>query len=63
MAVGRSKNSGVTVSFGEHNLPHLVEIGLTDLAKSGGSRHPWGRQACIGPCQCQYGLMMFSHYW
>ena len=62
-AVGRSENLELPVSFSGHNLPPaLVEIGLTDLAKSGGFRHPWGRQACIGSCQCQYGLMMFSPY-
>ena len=32
-AVGRSKNPGEPVSFGGHNLPPLVEIGLTDLSK------------------------------
>ena len=36
-AVGRSENSEVPVLFGGHNLPHLVEIGLTDLPKSGGT--------------------------
>ena len=30
-AVGRSKNPGVSVLFGGHNLPPLVEIGLIDL--------------------------------
>ena len=35
-AVGRSENPGMPVLFGGHNLPHLVEIGLTDLPKSGG---------------------------
>ena len=47
-AVGRSENPGMPVSFGGHNLPLLVEIGLTDLPKSGGAmapRHPRGRQA------------------
>jgi hypothetical protein len=33
-AVGISENPGVPVLFGGHNLPHLVEIGLTDLPKS-----------------------------
>ena len=28
-AVGRSENPGVPVLFGGHNLPSLVEIGLT----------------------------------
>ena len=32
-AVGRSENSGLPVLFGGHNLPPLVEIGLTDLPK------------------------------
>ena len=35
MAVGRSENLEVTVFFVGHNLPPLVEIGLTDLPKSG----------------------------
>ena len=35
-AVGRSENPGVPVLFGGHNLPPLIEIGLTDLTKSGG---------------------------
>ena len=39
-AVGRSKNPGVPVLFGEHNLLPLVEIGLTDLPKSGGATPP-----------------------
>ena len=40
-AVGRSENSGVPVSFGGHNLPPpLVEIGLTDLPKSGVAMAP-----------------------
>ena len=34
-AVGRSENPGVPVLFGGHNLTPLVEIGLTDLPKSG----------------------------
>ena len=36
-AVGRSENPEVPVLFGGHNLPPLVEIGLTDLPKSGGA--------------------------
>ena len=39
-AVGRSENPGVPVLFGGHNLPPLVEIGLTDLPKSGGAMVP-----------------------
>jgi hypothetical protein len=37
MAVERSENPGVPVLFGGHNLPPLVEIGSTDLQKSGGA--------------------------
>ena len=37
-AVVRSENPGVPVLFDGHNLPPpLVEIGLTDLSKSGGT--------------------------
>ena len=45
-AVGRSKNPGVPVLYGGHNLTVplglgcLVEIGLTDLPKSGGASTP-----------------------
>ena len=39
-AVGRSENPGVPLLFGGHNLPPLVEIGLTDLPKSGGAMAP-----------------------
>ena len=39
-AVGRSENPGVAVLFGGHNLPPLVEIGLTDLPKFGGAMAP-----------------------
>ena len=31
-AVRRSENPGVPVIFGGHNMPPLVEIGLTDNA-------------------------------
>ena len=34
-AVGMSENPGVPVLFGGYNLALLVEIGLTDLPKSG----------------------------
>ena len=36
-AVGRSENPGVPALFGGHNLPPLVEIGLTDLPNCGGA--------------------------
>ena len=38
--VGRSENPGVPVLFGGRNLHPLVEVGLTDLPKSGGSMAP-----------------------
>jgi hypothetical protein len=41
--MGRSGIPGVPVLFGGHNLPSLVEIGLTDLPKSGGTMAPPGR--------------------
>ena len=41
-AVGWSENPGVPVSFGGHNLPPLLEIGLTDLPKY------WGAMAHKG---------------
>ena len=40
MAVGESENPGVPVLFCGHNLPPLVEIGLTDLPKNGGAMAP-----------------------
>ena len=40
--VVRSENPGVPVLFDGHNLPTLVEIGLTDLPKSGGAMAPLG---------------------
>ena len=39
-AVGRSENLEVTVLLGGHNHPPLVQIGLTDLPKSGGAMAP-----------------------
>ena len=39
-AVGRSEDPGVPVVLGGHNLSPLVEIGLTDLPKSGGAMAP-----------------------
>ena len=41
-SVGRSENLEVLVVFGGHNLSPLVEIGLTDLPKSGGAITPPG---------------------
>ena len=39
-AVGSSENPGVPVLYRGHNLSPLVEIGLTDLPKSGGAMAP-----------------------
>ena len=49
-AVARSKNPGGHIVLGGDNVPPLVEIGLTDLPKSGGARAPRPprlRQACV----------------
>ena len=35
-AIGRSENLGVSLLLCGQNLPPLVQIGLTDLPKSGG---------------------------
>ena len=39
-AVGRSENLGVPMLFDGRNLTPSVEIGLTDLPKSGGAMAP-----------------------
>ena len=39
-AVARSENLGGHIVLGGDNVPPLVEIGLTDLPKSGGARAP-----------------------
>ena len=39
-AVARSENPGGHVALGGDNVPPLVEIGLTDLPKTGGARAP-----------------------
>ena len=53
-AVGRSKNPKLTVLFGGHYLPLLVEIGLTDLLKSWGGHMPWhpGTLKDVRPTMC-----------
>ena len=53
-AVGRSENPGVPVLFGGHNLSPLVEIGLTDLPKSGGA--PPGTTGLLSS-------ELFLYYW
>ena len=39
-AVARSENLGGHIILGGDNVPPLVEIGLTDLPKSGGAHAP-----------------------
>ena len=39
-AVARSENPGGHVVLGGDNVPPLVDIGLTDLSKTGGARAP-----------------------
>ena len=46
-AVARSKNPGGLVVLGGDNVPPLVEIGLTDLTKTGGAKAPKAP-----PCTC-----------
>ena len=52
-ALGRSENLEVPVLFGGHNLTRLVEIGLTDLPKSGGVIAPPAPQGTTG-LECFY---------
>ena len=39
-AVARSENPGGLAVLGGDNVPPLVEIGLTDLPKTGGAKAP-----------------------
>ena len=39
-AVARSENLGGHIVLGGDNVPSMVEIGLTDLSKSGGACAP-----------------------
>ena len=48
-AVARFENLGGHIVLGGNNVPPLVEIGLTDLPKSGGGTCPPGPPACDGP--------------
>ena len=69
-AVTRSENLGGHIVLGGDNVPPLVEIGLTDLPKSGGHvppRPPRLRRACKGEtpppwiekCASRYDLTIF----
>ena len=51
-AVGWSENPGVPALFGGHNLPPLVEIGLTDLPTSGGAMAPPGMTGLLSIMVC-----------
>ena len=58
-AVGRSENPGVVpVLFGVHNLPPLVDIGLTVLPKSGGAM---ASPAPPGTTGLEIGIVPTSH--
>ena len=48
-AVARSENPGGHIVLGGDNVPPLVEIGLTDLSKSGGAQAPPAPPACDRP--------------
>ena len=49
-AVARSENLGGHIVLGGDNVPPLVEIGLTDLPKSGGARAPPAPPLATGLC-------------
>ena len=55
-AVGKSENPGGPVLFGGHNLPTLIEIGLTDLLKSGDAMAPPGTTPLISTQRVVGGL-------
>ena len=76
-AVGRSENPGVPLLFGGHNLPSLVDIGLTDLPKSEGAMAPPANmylnnyilKACLTPdlnflylCNCMFARSFLSQH-
>ena len=48
-AVARSENPGGLVVLGGDILPLPVEIGFTDLPKTGGAKAPLAPPACDGP--------------
>ena len=60
-AVGRSENPGVPVVMwgGGHNLPLLVDIGLTDLPKYGNAMAP---PAPTGPLEISTYLKVLEHF-
>ena len=47
-AVARSENTGGHIVLGGDNVPPLVEIGLTDLPKTGGHVVPLGPPLATG---------------
>jgi hypothetical protein len=65
-AVAGSKNPGGLVVLGGDNVPPLVEIGLTDLTKTGGAKAPlappW-RRPCMSFTQHFAAIsQVFSHF-
>ena len=56
--VARFENPGVLVLFGGHNLPSLVEIGLTDLSEFGGAM---ASPAPPGTTGLEVGIVPTSH--
>ena len=57
-AVARSENPGGHIVLGGDNVPPLVEIGLTDLSKSGGGGHR--PPACDRP-ESAFGICIKNH--
>ena len=51
-AVARSENLGGHIVLGGDNVPPLVEIGLTDLPKSGGAQAPPAPPLATGLACC-----------
>ena len=64
-AAGRPENPEVPVLFGGHNLPPLVEIGLTDLPKSGGAMAPLAPPGTTGLCSyvCMFNRKGGKNVW
>ena len=58
-ALGGSENLEVPVLFGGDNLPPLVEIGLSDLPKSGGAMAPPPPSGTTGLLSSE----LFLYYW
>ena len=64
-AVARSENPGGLVVLGGDNVPPLVEIGLTDLPKTGGLKPPQPprlQQACCMIQRLSF-FPVFPYFW